>query len=44
MEWLTAVRTAIDFIEAHLEEDICVEDAAARVFLSRSLCSAGFRS
>ena len=42
MEWLTAVRTVIDYIEAHLEEDIGAEDAAAQVFLSPFALQRGF--
>mgnify|MGYP002524473114 CR=1 FL=1 len=28
MEWLTCVRTAIDYIEKHLTDDISVQDVA----------------
>ena len=34
MEWLTGIRTAIDFMERHLEENVSVQDVADRVFLS----------
>ena len=28
MEWLTAIRKSIDYIETHLKEDITVQDIA----------------
>jgi AraC family transcriptional regulator len=34
MEWLTAIRKSIDYIETHLKEDITVQDIANQVFLS----------
>ena len=42
MEWLTCVRTAIDYMEAHLEEDVGAEDVARRVFLSPFFLQRGF--
>ena len=33
MEWLGCIRTAIDYMERHLEEDISVQDVADRVYL-----------
>ena len=31
MEWLTAIRKSIDYIETHLKEDITVQDIANQV-------------
>ena len=42
MEWLTAIRTAIDFIESHLEDDISAQDVADRVYLSPFFLQRGF--
>ncbi len=42
MDWLQTVRQAVDFIEAHLMEDITVSDAARAVFLSPFYFSRGF--
>ena len=44
MEWLTAIKTAIDYMETHLADDIEVQDVADAVYLSPFLTSsAGFR-
>ena len=42
MEWLTCIRTAIEFAEKHLEEDISAQDAADRVFISPFFLQRGF--
>ena len=42
MEWLTCVRTAIDYMEKHLEDDIGVQDVAERVYLSPFFLQRGF--
>ncbi|MBQ2028116.1 MAG: AraC family transcriptional regulator [Clostridia bacterium] len=42
MEWLTSIRTAIDYMEKNLEEDIGVQDVAAQVFLSPFFLQRGF--
>ncbi|MBQ9828043.1 MAG: AraC family transcriptional regulator [Lachnospiraceae bacterium] len=42
MEWLTGIRTAIEYIEDNLEEDITVRDVAGRVFLSPFFLQRGF--
>ena len=35
MEWLTSIRTAIDYMEEHLTDDISAQDVADRVYLSQ---------
>ena len=42
MEWLASIRTAIDFMEAHLEDDISAQDVADRVYLSPFFLQKGF--
>jgi len=42
LEWLTCIRTAIEFAEKHLEEDISAQDAADRVFISPFFLQRGF--
>ena len=42
MEWLTAVRTAIRYMEAHLEDDISAQDVADQVYLSLFFLQRGF--
>lgn len=42
MEWLTCIRTAIDFMESHLEEDICAQDVAEQVHFSPYFLQRGF--
>ena len=42
MEWLTSIRTAIDYMENHLEDDISAQDVADRVFLSPFFLQKGF--
>ena len=36
MEWLISIRTAIDYIEEHLTDDISAQDVSDRVHLSLS--------
>ena len=42
MDWLTCIRTAIDYMEEHLTEDICVVDVAEQVHLSPFFLQRGF--
>ena len=42
MEWLTCSRTAIDFMEEHLEDNISAQDVADRVYLSPFFLQRGF--
>ena len=42
MEWLSAIRKAIEYMEAHLSEDIGARDAAREVYVSPSLFCRGF--
>ena len=35
MEWLTSIRTAIDYMEEHLTDSISVQDVADRVYGER---------
>ncbi len=42
MEWLTCIRTAIDFMEEHLEDNISAQDVADRVYLSPFFLQRGF--
>ena len=34
MEWLSAIRTAIDYMENHLSDNISAQDVAGQVYLS----------
>ncbi|MBO4878176.1 MAG: AraC family transcriptional regulator [Ruminococcus sp.] len=42
MEWLTAVRKAIDYIEDHLTDDISAQDVAEQVYISPFFFQRGF--
>ena len=42
MEWLSCIRTAIDYMETHLQEDISAQDVAAQVYLSPFFLQRGF--
>lgn len=42
MEWLTSIRTAIDYMEEHLTDDISAQDVADRVYLSPFFLQRGF--
>ena len=42
MEWLTSIRTAIDYMEEHLEDIISAQDVADRVYLSPFFLQRGF--
>ena len=42
MEWLTSIRKAISFMEAHLEDEISVQDVAEAVYLSPFFLQRGF--
>ena len=43
MEWMEALRKAIDYIESHLLEEISVEDVAKEVYLSPFYFQKGFK-
>jgi AraC family transcriptional regulator len=42
MEWVTCIRSAIEYIEKHLEEDINVNDVAKQVYMSPFFLQRGF--
>ena len=42
MEWLTSIRTAIEYMEEHLTDEISVQDVADRVCLSPFFLQRGF--
>ena len=42
MEWLTCIRTAVEYIETHLEDDISVQDISDRLFISPFFLQRGF--
>ncbi len=42
MEWLTSIRTAIDYMEKHLTDNISAQDVADQVFLSPFFLQKGF--
>ena len=42
MEWLTSIRTAIDYMEEHLTDSISAQDVADQVYLSPFLLQRGF--
>ncbi len=42
MDWLTSIRTAIDYMEEHLKDDISAQDVADHVFLSPFFLQRGF--
>ena len=42
MEWLSAIRAAIDYMETHLTDDISAQDVAGQVFLSPFFLQRGF--
>ena len=42
MEWITSIRTAIDYMEDHLEDNISAQDVADHVFLSPFFLQKGF--
>ena len=42
MEWLTSIRTAIGYMEAHLTDDVSLEDVAREVHLSPFFLQRGF--
>ena len=42
MEWLTSIRTAIDYMEEHLKDNISAQDVANQVFLSPFFLQRGF--
>ena len=42
MEWLSSIRTAINYMEEHLTDDISAQDVADRVHLSPFFLQRGF--
>ena len=42
MEWLACIRKTLDYIEAHLLDDISAQDVARRVYVSPFLLQRGF--
>lgn len=42
MEWLTCIRTAVDYMEKHLTDEITVQDVANQVHISPFLLQRGF--
>ncbi|MBR4163176.1 MAG: AraC family transcriptional regulator [Solobacterium sp.] len=42
MEWLTCIRTAIDYVEEHLTDSISAQDVADQVYLSPFFLQKGF--
>ena len=42
MEWLTCIRTAIDYMEEHLTDNISAQDVADQVYLSPFFLQKGF--
>ena len=42
MEWLTSIRTAIDYMEEHLKDNISAQDVADQVYLSPFFFQRGF--
>ena len=42
MEWLSSIRTAIEYMEEHLTDDISAQDVADRVHLSLFILQSGF--
>ena len=43
MEWLTAIKKSIDFMEAHLLDDISADDVVAEIFMSPFYFQLGFK-
>ena len=42
MEWITCIRTAIDYMEKHLEDDISAQDVAEQIYMSSFFFQKGF--
>lgn len=42
MEWLTCIRTAVEYIETHLEDDISVQDISDKLYISPFFLQRGF--
>ena len=42
MEWLTSIRTAIEYIEEHLEDNISAQDVSDQVYVSPFFLQRGF--
>ena len=43
MEWLTCIKSSIDYIESHIKENISVEDVANNSFVSSYYLQVGFQ-
>lgn len=43
MEWLTCIKSSIDYIESHIKEDIKIEDIANSVYVSSFYLQTGFQ-
>lgn len=43
MEWLTCIKTSIDYIESHIKEDIKIEDIAKSTYVSSYYLQVGFQ-
>ena len=43
MEWLTAIKSTIDYIESHIKEDIKIDDLANNVYVSSYYLQTGFQ-
>lgn len=43
MEWLTCIKSSIDYIENHLKDDISIEDIASNVYVSSFYLQTGFQ-
>ena len=42
MEWITSIRTVIDYMEEHLTDNISAQDVADQVYLSPFFLQKGF--
>lgn len=42
MEWITAIRKSVEFIEEHLKDKICAQDVAEAVYMSQVHFQKGF--
>lgn len=43
MEWITAIRKSIEYIEAHIKEDISAQDVSAQIYVSPIHFQKGFQ-
>ena len=42
MEWLTCIKTSIDYIESHIKENISIDDVASNSYVSSYYLQVGF--